>query len=386
MHAAKRLIAVAGLLALGSIGSVTAAQGAFAASALKGHVYVNDNTAGTNAIAAFDRQANGSLTPIAGSPFAAGGAGTGAGIGSQGSLQLSSDGKYLLAADAGNSQISVLSIGSDGSLTPVSGSPVSSGGKKPVSIAVHGSLVYVANAGGAGGSNYTGFTLSSGGNLTPLANSTFPLADSANPGDVLFNSTGTNLVGTEVGTSVVDSFSVGADGRLTAATGSPFQAQGAGPFGSEFRPTDPTQLYVSNAHNGGINLGTVSAFNVSSTGILSSLGLSPYPDFQNAPCWVEISHDGRYLFAVNTASSSISSYGIRPDGSLRLLNASTTFGGGVHGEEDARLDPSGANLYVVDSGSNKVSAFAVNGGTLTEIPSSPVSLPSGATPFGIVVD
>jgi 6-phosphogluconolactonase len=389
MHTAKRLIAVAGLLALGSIGSVTAAQGAFAAPATIGHVYVNNNTAGINTISVLDRHAGGSLTLNSNPTIVAGGAGTGAGVGSQGSLQLSSDGKYLLAADPGSNQISVLKIRADGSATPVSGSPFSSNGIKPVSIAVHWSLVYVANA-GAGGSNYTGFTLNSGGHLAALANSTFSLPDTASPGDVLFNSTGTNLVGTEVGTTVsttwlIDSFAVGADGRLTPATGSPFPAQGAGPFGSEFRPTDPTQLFVSNAHNGGTNLGSVSAFTVDSTGILTSVAGSPFGDNQNAPCWVEISPDGQHLFAVNTASSSISSYSIGSTGVLSLIG-STPFAGGVHGEEDARMDRSGSNLYVVDTGSDAVSAFAVNGGSLTENGSSPVSLPAGLHPFGIVVD
>jgi hypothetical protein len=28
-----------------------------------------------------------------------------------------------------------------------------------------------------------------------------------------------------------------------------------------------------------------------------------HPDEQTAPCWVEISHDGRYLFAVNNAAA-----------------------------------------------------------------------------------
>ena len=54
-----------------------------------------------------------------------------------------------------------------------------------------------------------------------------------------------------MGTSQIDSFTVGFGGRLTAAPGSPFPAQGLGPFGSEFRPTDPGQLFVSNAHNVG---------------------------------------------------------------------------------------------------------------------------------------
>jgi len=158
--------------------------------------------------------ADGSLTPLHGSPFAAGGAGTGAGIGSQGALQVTGDGKYLIAVDAGSNQISVLRINSDGELSPVGGDPVSSGGSKPVSLAVHGSLVYVANA-GDGGSNYTGFTLNSGGHLRPLAGSTVPLPDGSSPGDVLFNSDGSRLVGARVGTSLIDSFTVGGDGRLS---------------------------------------------------------------------------------------------------------------------------------------------------------------------------
>ncbi len=53
---------------------------------------------------------------------------------------------------------------------------------------------------------------------------------------------------------------------------------------------------------------------------------------------------------------------------------------------DARLDPNGSFLYVVDAGAAKVSAFAVDGGTLTELPSSPIGIPGGVAPFGIVVD
>jgi 6-phosphogluconolactonase (cycloisomerase 2 family) len=119
---------------------------------------------------------------------------------------------------------------------------------------------------------------------------------------------------------------------------------------------------------------------------LTSIGASPYADHQTAPCWVEISHDGRYLFTVNTASTTISSYQIQADGSLSLLG-STPFSSGTTGVRpfDARLDPSGKNLYVVDAGLAAVSAFAVSGGTLTELAQSPSALPAGATPFGVVV-
>ena len=129
-------------------------------SPVTGHVYLDDNTAGVNTISAFDRHANGSLTPMPGSPFAAGGAGTGAGLASQGAVQFADGGRFLLAADAGSNQVSVLRVLPGGSLHLAS--VVSSGGALPVSIAVHGSLVYVANAGPAD-SNYTGFRLTSWG-------------------------------------------------------------------------------------------------------------------------------------------------------------------------------------------------------------------------------
>ncbi len=117
----------------------------------------------------------------------------------------------------------MLRIKPDGSLRLVSHGVVSSGGVLPVSVAIHDGLVYVANSGN-GGSNYTGFRLRPNGRLQPIAGSTVALPDGSQPGDVLFSGDGAKL---------------------------PFPAQGLGPFGSEFRPANPHQLFVSNAHNAG---------------------------------------------------------------------------------------------------------------------------------------
>ena len=361
--------------------SALAAAGAPAASDVVGHVYVNDNTTGVNTVAGFDRHSDGTLTPIPGSPFAVDGAGTGHATASQGSLQLSADGRYLLTVDAGSNQVSVLRIKPDGSLQVAD--TVSSNGTNPVSIAVHDDLVYVANADPVS-PNYTGFTLNAGGHLRAIAGSTVTLPANSQPGDVLFNGDGTKLVGARVNTSLIDSFTVDDDGLLTAAPGSPFTAQGPGPFGSEFSPTNESQLFVSNAHGGPGN-GTVSAFSDGADGALTSIGASPYPDFQTAPCWVEISHDGKYLFAVNTAVSTISRYSIASDGTLTLLGSTTLRNPSGRVPEDARLSPDGSTLWVVDAGANAISAFSVSGGTLTELASSPTSGPAGAAPSGIVV-
>ncbi len=78
------------------------------------------------------------------------------GLASQGAIQVTADGRYFLAVDAGSNQISVLRI-TAGGVPVLVGQPVASGGARPVSVAVSASgLVYVANQ-GPGGSGYSGF-------------------------------------------------------------------------------------------------------------------------------------------------------------------------------------------------------------------------------------
>jgi DNA-binding beta-propeller fold protein YncE len=380
-----RLIGLAGAVAaLATSLSVSAV--AAARAPIVGHIYVNNNSAGANTIAAFDRHGDGSLTPITGSPFAAGGAGTGAPFGSAGGLQQSSDGRYLLATDPGSNQLSVLRIKPNGGLQLAD--VVASNGFGPVSVAVHDSLVFVAN-GGAGGSDYTGFRLNAGGHLSPIAGSTYPLPDNALPGHVLISPDGRRLVGTRVGLnagpSFIDAFRIGGDGRLTAAPSSPFAAQRIGPFGSSFSPIHGDQLFVSNAHDGP-GAGSVSVYDVAADGALTALAGSPFVDHQTAPCWVAISPAGKALFAVNTAVPSISRFTVAADGSLTLVGSTPFANSSGLRPFDAAVSPDGGFLYVVDAGVAKVSAFGIDGTSLTELNGSPFSTPNGAAPFGMVVD
>ena len=357
-----------------------------------GQVYVNDNTAGTNTVAGFDRHADGTLTPIPGSPFPVGGAGTGSGTASQGALELSDDGHFLLAVDAGSNQISVVRIEHDGSLELTDDSPVASGGVNPVSIAVSGKLVYVANQGPgttAGDTNYTGFRLD-GGHLRPIDGSTFVLPNTATPGQVLFNADGSKLVGTQINGSAIDSFTVGAHGILSPAPGSPFSAQaftppqGYGQLGSVFSPTSTDQLFVTDAHTaaGGPAPGLVSSFSDNAAGVLTPIAPSPVSNDGAASCWIEISRDGAFLYVVNTASKTVSTYSVAADGSITFLQ-STAAGALGAGAEDVRLAPDGGTLWVVQAGADAVTGFSVSGGTLT--PLSTTAGPTGAAPTGIVV-
>ena len=383
MRVLTRLSTCAGVaaVALSGMTAVAAAKRAHSSGRwpVAGYIYTDDNTTTTNTIAGFARHADGSLTALPGSPFSAGGAGAGHGNTSQGSIVTADGGRFELAVDNGSNQISVLRIGGDGTLTLV-GSPVSSGGINPVSIGVSGSLVYVANAAPSPGvANLTGFRLSSWGTLTPIAGSTVALPAGAQPVQVALNSNATNLVVPDVALSVIYAYSVSPAGFLTPAPGSPVAAQGPGPFGSTFDPNNPWQLFVSNAHGGTAN-GTVSSFDAGRDGSLTSIGSSPFADEQTAPCWVAVTPNGRYLFAINAGTPSVSSYAIDNDGSLTLI-------GSFPFREGSSLQPlddtvSGNDLYV--KGASEVASFRIRpGGFLSELSSSPTSLPAGAAASGI---
>ena len=85
------------------------AAAAFAGSASAAHksprvVFTLGNQPGGNAVLAYDRSAGGTLTPAGSYPT--GGNGTGAGLGSQGSVALTAHGHRLFAVNAGSNSIS----------------------------------------------------------------------------------------------------------------------------------------------------------------------------------------------------------------------------------------------------------------------------------------
>src|SRR6266480_1725333 len=169
-------------------------------------VYTLTNQAAGNAVAVFDRAADGTLT--AAGTIATGGTGTGGGLGSQGAVALSDDGRRLFAVNAGSNDVSVFDIGPAGLALA---SRTASGGTLPISLTVHGDVLYVLNAGGDG--NISGFRVGNDGTLAPLAGSTRPLSGSGvGPAQVSFSSTGAWLVVTEKTTNRLDIYAVGSDG------------------------------------------------------------------------------------------------------------------------------------------------------------------------------
>jgi hypothetical protein len=97
---------------------------------------------GVGAVSAFAEPA---FAPVAGSPFA-----LPAGANPL-AVAFSPDGKWLAVANSGANTLSVFSVGANGGLTPVSGSPIATG-KNPVSVAFHPSAPFIAVANAVGNS------------------------------------------------------------------------------------------------------------------------------------------------------------------------------------------------------------------------------------------
>src|SRR5437016_3905287 len=115
------------------VGSLVAVPAVLAAQEF---VYVESNiqSPNGNTILAFRRNADGTLTQIPGSPFPAGGSGvqdTSLGVGpyeSDQNIWIDSTRKLLFAVNSGSDTIAAFHIDHNGSLQPVEGSPFPSGG------------------------------------------------------------------------------------------------------------------------------------------------------------------------------------------------------------------------------------------------------------------
>ena len=333
-------------------------SGAAFAAGEAGAVYTLTNAASGNAVVAYSRGSDGSLSP-AGS-FPTGGLGSGAGLGSEGSLAVSQNGRWLFAVNAGSNDISSFSV-QPGGLALVDRVP--SGGSLPVSLTVHAGLLYVLNAGGSG--NISGFQIDDQGSLQPLAGSARPLSNGGagaapGPAQVSFDPQGGILVVTEKATNLIDTYQVGENGL---ASGPQVNASvGLTPFGFDFGKRGA--LIVSEAATGAL-----SSYRVD--GVAFQVITPSATTHQTAACWVVVTKDGKYAYTTNAGSGSISGFGVDQDGSLRLLTAdgrTGVTGDGSH-PTDMALSNNSQFLYTLDNGSNRISVFAVNAdGSLTPLP------------------
>lgn len=326
--------------------------------------YVMSNLETGNTVIVFNRAGDGSLTRI--QEVSTGGFGSGPGelppplppfagpipLDSQDAMILTSDGSFLLAVNAGSNDLSVLMVTSQG-LRLIDRVP--SGGSFPVSVTENHRLVYVANANQSPDElpgtrpNVNGFRLSHDGKLHEISNSkrTVGLPD-ASAANVLFSPNGRQLIMTELNGNMVDVFQVDEDGRIGAISTMP--SNNRTPFGAEFNANGILAISETDdisrrlAINNGASLST---YRFTEDGVLQPISKA-IPNTQSANCWVRFTPDGRFAFAINGGSGTVSSYNISPAGEATLNTAVAADAGGAFSLPiDSDVSPDGKFLYVI---------------------------------------
>lgn len=332
-----------------------------------GAVYTLSNDAAGNTVDVSLRLPSGRLLPFA--DYATGGDGTGAGLGSQGAIAQTRNGRFILAVNAGSDEVAVFRTFFNVFLWRTD--TVSSGGDQPTSVAVSGRLVYVLNA---GSDEVTGFRLRRSG-LEAIPGATYPLSQSGAAGaQVGFSPNGEWLVVSERATNTLTVFPVEPGGTLGAAQHN--TSAGDTPFGFQFR--NDGLLVVSEAFGGAPGASVTSSYRIMPNGQLMTITGAAATN-QTAACWIAIPRNGRFAYTTNTASGTLSGYSIM-GGQLNLLDPSGVTGdlGAAARPIDADFDRSGRYLFVLDSGGDEIATFrrSPNGGLTLR--TGAITLPDGA--------
>jgi 6-phosphogluconolactonase (cycloisomerase 2 family) len=336
-------------------------------------VFVQSDNPAANTVVAYERAADGSLTPA--NTYATGGlGGVLAGsvvdhLASQGSLVYDRAHQLLIAVNAGSNTISVFAVhGSELALVQILGS----GGSFPVSVAVHGDLVYVLNA--LEGGSLQGYSIAAGRlfalpdsrrslGLNPTATPQFVNT----PGQLAFTPDGERLiVTTKANGNDIDVFGVDRLGLL-----SPTPVVNAEPGAVPFAVAFDAAGHIALAEAGP---NAVATFALRPDGTVEEL--ASVATGQAATCWVAV--DGSVLFASNAGAASVSSVSVAPWGALTLLATTSTDGGTV----DAATSADGRFLYVQTGAAGLLDAFRVGpDGSLSKIGS--VTVPDAVGGEGI---
>ncbi|MGH9403560.1 MAG: lactonase family protein [Terriglobia bacterium] len=357
MHKVRGLLIRSALCLAAFVLALGVAPHGAAAQGRSGAVYVLTNQSAENSVMVYRRAPDGTLS-FSGS-FSTGGKGMGTGadpLGSQGALTLGPGKRLLFAVNAGSNEISEFAVqGLNLRLLD----KISSYGVEPVSIAVHGDLVYVLNAGGT--PNIAGFIIDPFTNrliYLPRSVNQLPGGGAAAPAQVGFSQDGSVLMVAEKGTSKIDTFTV--NDRGYASHPMTTASSGATPFGFEFTHRDIVVVAEAGPN-------ALSSYEVDNNGNVELVSGS-IPNSQQATCWAVVTGDGRYAYTASAGTAAISSYEVSRGGVLSLLNptAGTTVAGSA--PTDLALSGDSRFLYVREGGNGTVSGFRVEwDGSLTPV-------------------
>lgn len=337
-------------------GNAVAERKKYSHDEVKDVIYTLTNEVDGNAVLAFDHLGHGKIRPAG--RFETGGTGTGAGLGNQGALALTENGRFLFAVNPGSHDISVFRVLLRGGLKLID--QAEQEGMMPVSIAVSYNRVYVVNA---GDDSIYGFRFYPRlGQLRPLPHSHQALsADATAPAQISFNRSGDTLVVTEKATNKITIFSLNEWGMPVERHS--IDSAGVTPFGFAFGKRD--QFFVSEAQGGAADAATVSSYRLLNNGSAELIN-GAVAVGQTAACWLATTPNGRIAFTANTPAGTISSFAIDRAGNLTLLDPVAAE---ESGPRDLAMSEDGKTLFSVSGGDNSIGIYRVRrGGELKKLP------------------
>lgn len=349
-----------GLAAIGGLGAFASPARAAGRPGTPGAVYTMTNSPSGNAIEAYARGSDGSLTPAGTYPTG----GDGGPLGSGHSVVVSRDGRVVVNANAGSNSISAFAATPKG-LRLIG--TVSSGGTDPNSVTIAGDLIYVLNA---GSKTIAGFRLSDHG-LRPIPGSVRSLgAGALLPRQIQFTNDARVLVVDEGGSNTIDTFVVAPDGAAGPAITTP--STGGGPFGFDFDRAG--YLLVSDAALATGHSGATS-YAVAGDGMVTANGPA-VPTDQAAACWLAAA--GRFAYTDNAGSGSIGEFAVAPDGVLTLLGNQLVENNAASHPLDEAVSADQNYLYILANGLSQIVGYRVDpNGSLTQVSTAPVAEGSG---------
>ena len=352
--------AAAGAIGLAAVGGLAAFAGPARAADTPdaaGAVYTMTNSPAGNAIEAYARAGDGSLTPAGTYPTG----GDGGTLDSGHSIAVSRDGRMVVNVNAGSNSISAFAATLWG--LHLIGT-ASSGGTDPDSVTIAGDdLVYVLNA---GSKTIAGFRLGGRG-LRPIPGSVQPLgAGALVPKQIQFSPSARVLVVDESGSDTIDTFVVGRDGRVGPALTTP--STGGGPFGFDFDRAG--YLLVSDAALSTGQSGATS-YDIARDGAVTANGPA-VPIGQAAACWLAAA--GGFAFTANAGSGSIGRYAVATDGALTALGSTLVENDPTAKPLDEGVSAGQNYLYVLAGGLAQIVGYRVGAdGSLTQVTTAPVA-------------
>ena len=327
---------------------VFAASGASAGPAF---VYaLNQVNGGPNLIYGFRiNPSTGALTPISGSPFSSGGTG-GAGAFSEHVAYVKG---RLFVVNQGSSSLSVLAVNPNtGGLTALPFSPIALSGNLAC-VAVHPSGSPVAVGGNAGVASLaitaTSATAAPGSPFPTIGTSPYSCAFSRD-GDYFYT-------GGSVGASTAG-FAVAPNGTLTAIAGSPFDSGAPNPVGYA---TDAAGRLFTSTIGAGAGLRVFTTTSGALTGAIDN----PFASGLTEGIQGILHPSGFYLVADRGGNGLVGVYQIAGAGAATTLSAvaGSPFSTGGTSTVALALSPDGSFLLAANANSRNLTTFRVNTST-----------------------